>query len=351
MNKPDCQNIFFILFKKLREGGFHLGIGELLDAFVALDRNSDCNENNCKNILQLRWCKHDEERRLLGEAWESILQDPTPHSQNAISDTLPEPFADQQNQPLHTEPEPLNEQNKDIPEWTPLPVDPPRFYPEGHPIELHAYSPLSQRQMLYHWRYLRRLLPDGAADILDVEATVQRSAQQGFYLAPVYNRQRRNHAEIILLIDQGGSMVPFHRFTRQLIETLHAETGISRSEVFFFHNVPGEIIYSDPHRTVKQNINEILQYYSPDTCLMIVSDAGSARGNLVKSRFHSTIRFLNFIRQHTQLVAWLNPMPEDRWPGSTAIFIASHVWMFPMNNDGFSNAIDSLRGQSMRLSH
>jgi hypothetical protein len=55
---------------------------------------------------------------------------------------------------------------------------------------------------------------------------------------------------------------------------------------------------------------------------------------------------------HTPLIAWLNPMPRERWAGSSAQVIANllHGHMFQMDPDGFSNAIDVVRGQPFRHS-
>jgi hypothetical protein len=51
------------------------------------------------------------------------------------------------------------------------------------------------------------------------------------------------------------------------------------------------------------------------------------------------------IKQCTALLAWLNPVPARRWPGTTAQLIGAIVRMYPMDEDGFSNAVDVLRGQ------
>ncbi len=60
--------------------------------------------------------------------------------------------------------------------------------------------------MSYGWRYLRRLAATGIADVLDMEATVEQAARQGFFLAPVYRRPSGNQARLLLLIDRGGSI-------------------------------------------------------------------------------------------------------------------------------------------------
>ncbi len=76
-------------------------------------------------------------------------------------------------------------------------------------LELGLYFPVSRRTMIYLWRFLRRPVADGVADVLDIQATVNRVARQGFYWQPVMRRRVSNRAHLLLLIDRGGSILPF----------------------------------------------------------------------------------------------------------------------------------------------
>ena len=199
--------------------------------------------------------------------------------------------------------------------------------------------------MVYSWRYLRRPVLDGPADVLDVAETVDRVAHQGFYLAPVYRRRERNHAHLLLLLDQGGSMTPFHRLTRDLAETARDESAIGSVDVFYFRNAPADDLFFDRHCTEKAAVARVLDGCTDDTSVMVVSDAGAARGKLSVERILATTRFLGQLRARTALLAWLNPMPAGRWEGTTAAVIAHLVPMYPMNHDGLAHAIDAARGQ------
>jgi len=201
--------------------------------------------------------------------------------------------------------------------------------------------------MVYAWRYLRRPVADGPQEILDVEATVEQAARQGYYLSPVYRRSERNHAHLVMLLDHGGSMVPFHRFTRDLVETAQYESTIEQVDVCYFQNVPAESVYLDPHRTLPVKLERVLAQCTESTSLLIVSDAGAARGHRKLKRVRATAEFLSRLRGFTPLIAWLNPMPALRWHGSSAEVLSHFVPMFQMDPDGFSNAIDVLRGQPL----
>jgi len=56
-------------------------------------------------------------------------------------------------------------------------------------------------------------------------------------------------------------------------------------------------------------------------------------------------------KQHTSLIAWLNPMPQERWSGTSAQIISPLTPMFQMDFDGFNNAIDVVRGQPFITTH
>jgi hypothetical protein len=197
--------------------------------------------------------------------------------------------------------------------------------------------------MVYSWRYLRRMVADGREDVLDVEGTIAKVCEQGFFLEPKYSRREQNHADLLLLIDQEGSMTPFHRFTRDLVETAQYESNIQQVRVGYFHNVPAEYIYRDPYLTEKVLFASILAECDGNTSVLIVSDGGAARGDRRSERFSATAEVLWQIKQHTKLIAWLNPIPPERWQGTTAQFLAHLVSMYPLDPHGLNQAIAQIR--------
>jgi uncharacterized protein with von Willebrand factor type A (vWA) domain len=91
----------------------------------------------------------------------------------------------------------------------------------------------------------------------------------------------------------------------------------------------------------------VLAGCSPDSSVLLVSDAGAARGYRTMTRIRTTTELIVRLKRLTTLIAWLNPMPKPRWRSTSAQFIGRLVPMFQMNNDGFSNAVDVLRGQPL----
>jgi uncharacterized protein with von Willebrand factor type A (vWA) domain len=230
----------------------------------------------------------------------------------------------------------------------PVPVQ-PTLRPSNGDGEVYTYRPISRLSMAYAWRYLRRQLPDGPTNILDIEATISRVARQGFFLAPIYRRQRSNHAHLMLLIDHGSSMSPFESISRDLVETAREESSIKQVDVFYFHNFVTSHCYLDPYLTRPETFANVLDKCTTDTSILIVSDAGAARGNMSFDRIRETTQMLLRLKNRTDLIAWLNPMPKMRWRNSSAQMIALVVQMFQLDVDSFSSAVDTLQGRGTTL--
>ncbi|MGK7942200.1 MAG: hypothetical protein AB4062_18995 [Crocosphaera sp.] len=200
--------------------------------------------------------------------------------------------------------------------------------------------------MVYNWRYLRCLIADGPEDVLDVEATIKQTADQGFFLAPVFQRQKRNYAHLLLLIDQNGSMTPFHHFTRDLVETAKYESSLNpeRVDVAYFHNIPSDYVYQDIYLTKPIPLLEVMAKCDSNSSILIVSDVGAARGYLRLPRIREMTRVLRQFQRYTKAIALLNPMPPQRWIGSSAQVLQYLIPMFPLDDQGLSQAIDVVRG-------
>ncbi|XHX79065.1 MAG: VWA domain-containing protein [Stenomitos frigidus ULC029] len=212
------------------------------------------------------------------------------------------------------------------------------------------YLPVTQRQMKQSWRHLRRMVREGLATELDVEATVHRIAHDGMLLSPVLVARRTNRTELVLLIDQDGSMVPFHSLSARLVETALRGGRLGKAGAYYFHNCPVDYLYNDPMHQEAEPIEEVLRGFQRDrTAVLIFSDAGAARGGLNLERADLTATFLQQLKQHVRYVAWLNPMPKPRWSSSTAREIALHVPMFEATRQGLDEAIDALRGRHHAL--
>jgi len=156
--------------------------------------------------------------------------------------------------------------------------------------------------------------------------------------------------ELILLIDHKGSMVAFKRLAQALIDS--AEKAGINVHRYYFRNVPQRYndadallyVYADMgeinHRPLRDILNE-----SPNAAVLIISDAGTASGSYSMPRIQATEYFLREVYEHTHKVAWLNPMPENRWDGSSAYIIRELCDMFEATPDGLQKTMPILNGK------
>lgn len=208
-----------------------------------------------------------------------------------------------------------------------------------------VYFPVSRRQMKQSWRYLRCLVREGPAVELDLVATVNQIGRQGIFLNPVLIPRRINRTQVLLLIDQDGSMMPFHTISRRLVETALQGSRLGRAGVYYFHNCPTKYFYQDEARLSDKQIDTVLaQLNQSQAVALIFSDAGAVRGGFNPERHRLTKIFLERLRRQVRYIAWLNPMPKPRWVNTTAQEIARLVPMFEINRQGLDSAIGALRG-------
>jgi len=209
------------------------------------------------------------------------------------------------------------------------------------------YLPVTRRQMKQSWRYLRRLVREGAAVELDVEATVNEIGRQGMLLEPVFVPPRVNRIKLILLIDRDGSMVPFHSLSQRLVQTALQGSGLHQIKIYYFHNCPTGYLYHDPAHVEAEPVSKVFQHlHSQRTSVLIFSDGGAACGRWNPERIELTAKFLQQLRQQVRYLAWLNPMPRNRWQGTTAGKIARMLPMFEFNRRGLDDAIAVLSGKT-----
>ncbi|NET36756.1 MAG: hypothetical protein F6K19_32800 [Cyanothece sp. SIO1E1] len=217
--------------------------------------------------------------------------------------------------------------------------------PDQRFLRTAEYFPITRRQMKQSWRYLRRPVREGPPIELDVEATVDQIGRHGLLLKPVLVPRRVNRAELLLLIDQDGSMVPFHGLSQRLSETASQSGRLGKAGVYYFHNSPTEYLYHDAQFQSSELVDIILtQQLSQRAVALIFSDAGAARGSFNQYRIGLIRGFLGQLKRHVRYIVWLNPLPPSRWLNTTAGEIARLVPMFEVSRCGFQDSIDVLRG-------
>jgi hypothetical protein len=202
------------------------------------------------------------------------------------------------------------------------------------------------------WRFLRRPIREGIPTELDIKGTIAKVSQEGILTTPVLRPQRINRADLMLLVDQKGSMVPFHPLSRQLIETAQRDGKLRQANVHYFQNCSeyddseqSYILFQQPTLFQPVLLKNLFTTVNHRTAALIISDAGSARGWFDGDRVKKTEQFLEQLTKSVRYLAWLNPMPDEYWRGTSAEAISQLIPMFPLSRRGFNNAIALLQGR------
>jgi len=224
-----------------------------------------------------------------------------------------------------------------------LPLIPTFIFDQPQKFQLTPRWPLSKREMAITWRHYRSLLRSGPDEELDAEGTIADICTTGVFLRPRLRPRRLNQARLVVLLDRDGSMAPFEPFITAFSDSIIRGGMLGRVSFFYFHDCPGEWLYRQPGLTAPIRLGDACSQ-TQGGGVLIVSDAGAARGKYDSQRVTDTQSFLKILNGYTYLYAWLNPVPGNRWPGTTASDIARLASMFPLDQEGLEDCVAILRG-------
>ena len=339
---------------RLRKAGLSVSIDDYSHFLYALRHGFGIEDKAAlKHLCYALWIRSDDERRLFDYHFDQIM---TPVGRFQLPDTpLPQPAE----KPSIVPPLPADKKQdgdatkyKEIEEEV---VEAIQTSELEHEISSTKYDfsdeyfPLTRQQMKQSWRYLRHLVRTGHPIELDIEATVQEVGRTGVFLEPVLTARPRQMARLLLLIDHGGSMVPFHMLSQRLVKTLLSEGASDEVDIYYFRNYPTEYLYYDTANQKYKKVKEVLSDSNASwTGVLVFSDAGAARGSFSSNRIRETEHFIKQFAQSFRHIVWLNPVPHEYWSGSTASIVKRSVPMFDLNNHGLDATIDVLCGRSPR---
>ncbi len=212
---------------------------------------------------------------------------------------------------------------------------------------------LGTRNIKVALKRLRKWARDGAADELDLDGTIQKTAEHG-YLDVQTRPERRNAVRVIMFFDVGGSMDPHIRAVEELFSAARSE--FKHLEYYYFHNCIYEGLWRDNARRWREQIStwDVLRTYGSDYKCIIVGDAsmspyeithkGGANEHWNKEAGHT---WLERVREQWPDHIWLNPTPQKYWDYTESIGLVQQVFgadrMVPMTLSGLETGMKVLR--------
>ncbi len=195
---------------------------------------------------------------------------------------------------------------------------------------------------------LRNLVPQGARDCLNIDATIYQTLKNGGEIELVFDRSVVNRLKIILAIDNGGwSMEPYVDVVQALFT--YSRSQFKELKTYFFHNTIYDLLWEDPARRKKPiPIDEFVRNDS-ETRLIIVGDASMAPYELMvadgsiyafEKSGRPSIERLKFLTETFNHCVWLNPVARHNWDYTQTIKVISTIFpMYELSLDGLEKAI------------
>lgn len=210
---------------------------------------------------------------------------------------------------------------------------------------------LDVRQMEMALRRLRMFHREGGEEELDLDGTIDRTAQNAGELEVVVRPPMRPNTRVILMMDVGGSMDPYVDMMSRLFSATKKATHWKELRTYYFHNCVYGRVYKterfDDPVWVQDLLHECGRHYK----LIMVGDALMApyelmrQGGAISLNDNNAlpgIAWLTMLQQHFKSSVWLNPEPPAYWDGNT-IQAVRHVFeMFPLTLEGLTHSMQYL---------
>ncbi|WP_338244945.1 vWA domain-containing protein [Aurantiacibacter hainanensis] len=216
---------------------------------------------------------------------------------------------------------------------------------------LDSSRELGTRNIKVALRRLRRFAREGAADELDLDATIRGTAKQG-WLDIRMRPERHNAVKLLLFLDVGGSMDDHVKVTEELFSAATSE--FKNMEFFYFHNCLYESVWKDNSRRWNDRIPtwDLLHKYGHDYKIVFVGDAAMSPyeiawpgGSVEHMNEEAGEVWLQRVVNTYPAVAWLNPKAERTWQYTQSTQMIRQIMgdrMFPLTLDGLDDAMRTL---------
>lgn len=213
---------------------------------------------------------------------------------------------------------------------------------------------LSTRTIQIALRRLRRFVREGAAEELDLDRTIQSTADQGM-LDIVTRPERRNAVKLLLFLDVGGSMDPHVQEVEALFTAARSE--FKHLEHYYFHNCPYEGLWRDNKRRWSEQVptHQVLNTYGSDYACVFVGDASMSPyeiampgGAVEHWNAEAGGVWLQRFCERWPKTLWINPTQERHWQYTQSIEMIAEIIgrdaMVPMTIEGLTRGFKRLAG-------
>ena len=178
---------------------------------------------------------------------------------------------------------------------------------------------LTNRQFQLAFKRLRQFSTrlDIPESELDIDSTVDKTCNNGGCLQIVMQKPRKNAVKLLLLMDSGGTMIPYSSLLNELFQSVNKSNHFKDMKCYFFHNC----IYSKVYRTPECENGDwidtewMFRNLDSDYKVLIVGDAAMAPEELYAKDGNyrgpngglSGWEWLQLMKRHYKKIVWMNP--------------------------------------------
>lgn len=210
---------------------------------------------------------------------------------------------------------------------------------------------LGTRNIKVALRRLRKWVRDGGVEELDMDGTIQGTAEKG-YLDIQMRPERRNKISVLIFFDIGGSMDSHIKVCEELFSAARSE--FKNMEFYYFHNCLYEAVWKDNRRRHAEKLStwDVLHKFPSDYKVIFVGDATMSPyeitypgGSVEHWNEEAGAIWMDRVSQIFESVVWLNPTAERHWDYTPSIEVMRQLVgdrMFPLTLEGLEKAMKEL---------
>ena len=189
---------------------------------------------------------------------------------------------------------------------------------------------------------------------LDIDGTIDATCNNGGCLQIVMEKPRKNAVKLLLLMDSGGTMIPYTTLLNELFHSIHKSNHYKDVKTYFFHNCIYSNLYNTPECENGAWIETewMFRNLDSDYKVIIVGDAAMAPEELYSTTGNyrgpngglSGMDWLMLMKRHYKKIVWLNPkMAPGHAPWREAETAIKGLFpMYKLTVDGLNQAMIKL---------
>lgn len=189
---------------------------------------------------------------------------------------------------------------------------------------------------------------------LDIDTTIDKTCNNGGCLQIEMMKPRKNAVKLMLLMDSGGTMIPYTKLMNDLFQSVNKSNHFKEVKVYYFHNCIYAKLYKTPECENGDWIDTdwLFRNAGSDYKVIIVGDAAMAPEELYSDTGNyrgpngglSGYQWLQLVKRHYKKVVWMNPkMAPGRAPWREAETAVKDIFpMYKLTVKGLNEAMTVL---------